>query len=152
LDHVVHVHLCVGQYSKEFLQKLRRVNNITPKNYLDFISTYTKLLNQKDKFVLDQCHRLDGGLTKLMEASEQIKVLNQQLEVQKVAVTKKSEACEILLKDILEKKGLGEEKREMAKVLCLCMSCNSSTVRICKLKESVVSQLSHSQVLNEPSM
>ena len=118
---MVSVHLCVGQYSKEFLQKLRRVNNITPKNYLDFISTYTKLLNQKDKFVLDQCHRLDGGLMKLMEATEQIKVLNEQLEVQKVAVTEKSEACDILLKDILEKKGLGEEKREMAQVCVHCM-------------------------------
>ena len=56
---------------------MQRVNNITPKNYLDFISTYTKLLNQKDKFVLDQCHKLDVGLMKLMEATEQIKVLNE---------------------------------------------------------------------------
>ena len=110
VDHVVSVHLCVGQYSKEFLQKLQRVNNITPKNYLDFISTYTKLLNQKDKFVLDQCHRLDGGLMKLMEATEPIRFSMKQLEVQKVAVTKKSEACNILLKDISEKQGLGEEK------------------------------------------
>ena len=39
-----------------------------------------------------------------------------QLEVQKVAVTKKSEACNILLKDISEKQGLGEEKRTMAQV------------------------------------
>ena len=53
---------------------------------------------------------------KLMEATEQIKVLNEQLEVQKVAVTKKSEACNILLKDISEKQGLGEEKRTMAQV------------------------------------
>ena len=51
-----------------------------------------------------------------MEATEQIKVLNEQLEVQKVAVTKKSEACNILLKDISEKQGLGEEKRTMAQV------------------------------------
>ena len=56
-----------------------------------------------------------------MEATEQIKVLNKQLEVQKVAVTEKSEACDILLKDILEKKGLGEEKREMAQVCVHCM-------------------------------
>ena len=114
VDHVVHVHLSVGGYSKEFLQKLRRVNHVTPKNYLDFISSYTKLLQEKDKFVLDQCHRLGGGLTKLMEASEQIKVLNQQLEVQKVAVTKKSVACEALLEDITSKTEMGKEKQQMA--------------------------------------
>lgn len=49
-----------------------------------------------------------------MEATEQIKVLNQQLQVQKVAVSKKSEACEILLKDISEKTAIGQEKKEMA--------------------------------------
>ena len=113
-DHVVHVHLSVGDYSKEFLQKLRRVNHITPKNYLDFISTYVKLLQEKDKFVLDQCHRLSGGLTKLMEASEQIKVLNEQLKVQKIAVGKKSDACEVLLKDISEKTEMGKEKQQLA--------------------------------------
>lgn len=114
VDHVVHVHLSVGDYSKEFQQKLRRVNHVTPKNYLDFISSYTRLLREKDKFVLDQCQRLDRGLTKLMEASEQIKVLNEQLEVQKVAVTQKSEACEALLQDITAKTALGKEKQKMA--------------------------------------
>ena len=111
---MVHVHLSVGDYSKDFLQKLRRVNHITPKNYLDFVSTYTSLLQEKDKFVLEQCQRLSGGLTKLMEATEQIKVLNEQLQVQKVAVNEKSEACEILLKDISEKTAIGHEKKEMA--------------------------------------
>ena len=57
---MVHVHLSVGDYSKDFQNKLRRVNHVTPKNYLDFIGSYTKLLKQKDKFVLDQvmgtCH------------------------------------------------------------------------------------------------
>jgi dynein heavy chain len=114
VDHVVHVHLSVGDYSKDFLQKLRRVNHITPKNYLDFISTYIKLLRENDKFVEDQCQRLGGGLTKLMEAAEQIKVLNEQLKVQKKAVGEKSEACEILLKDISEKTEMGKEKQQLA--------------------------------------
>lgn len=64
--------------------------------------------------MLEQCQRLSGGLTKLMEATEQIKVLNEQLQVQKVAVNEKSEACEILLKDISEKTAIGHEKKEMA--------------------------------------
>ena len=131
IDHIVQVHLSVGGYSKEFLQKLRRVNHITPKNYLDFISTYTALLKGKDKFVLDQCQRLGGGLMKLNEATDQIKVLNDQLQVQKVAVAEKSEACEVLLKDISEKTEMGKEKQQMAQTksvemeeqnkVCVCM-------------------------------
>ena len=60
IEHVVKVHGSVGVYSKMFLRKLRRVNYVTPKNYLDFIKTYMRLLEEKDQFVLEQvsclCH------------------------------------------------------------------------------------------------
>ena len=51
---MVFVQETVVNYSREFLLKLRRVNYVTPKNYLDFINTYNKLLEEKDKFVLEQ--------------------------------------------------------------------------------------------------
>ena len=47
VEHVVLVHESVGEFSKRFLQKLRRSNYVTPKNYLDFINTYSKLLDEK---------------------------------------------------------------------------------------------------------
>ena len=114
MDHVVCVHLSVGQYSSEFQQKLRRINHVTPKNYLDFVSTYIKLLQRKDKFVQEQCQRLSGGMKKLIDASEQIVVMNEKLAVQKVAVTEKSEACELLLNDISSKTEQGKEKQQLA--------------------------------------
>lgn len=52
INHVCMVHRSVGDYSKLFLQKLRRSNYVTPKNYLDFISTYSKLLEDKDMYIL----------------------------------------------------------------------------------------------------
>jgi dynein heavy chain len=67
VEHVVFVQETVVKYSKEFLLKLRRVNYVTPKNYLDFINTYNKLLEEKDKYVLEQVllswlkNSLDGG-------------------------------------------------------------------------------------------
>ena len=54
-------------------------------------------------YVSLQCQRLGSGLTKLIEAADQIKVMNEKLEVQQVAVKQKSEACETLLADISEK-------------------------------------------------
>ena len=48
------VHQAVGKYSKLFLQRLRRNNYVTPKNYLDFVNSYLKLLEVKDKFILSQ--------------------------------------------------------------------------------------------------
>lgn len=52
ISHVVMVHESVGEFSKTFLQKLRRSNYVTPKNYLDFINTYSKLLEEKNQFNL----------------------------------------------------------------------------------------------------
>lgn len=52
IAHVCMVHGSVGEYSKLFLQTLRRSNYVTPKNYLDFISTYSNLLEDQDKYIL----------------------------------------------------------------------------------------------------
>lgn len=52
VDHVCMVHSSVGEYSKLFQQTLRRSNYVTPKNFLDFISTYSTLLDDKDKYIL----------------------------------------------------------------------------------------------------
>lgn len=54
------VHQKVGEYSKIFLQRLRRNNYVTPKNYLDFINSYLRLLEEKDKYILAQ---VSGGFT-----------------------------------------------------------------------------------------
>ena len=63
VSHIVLVHQSVVVYSKKFLQRLRRSNYVTPKNYLDFINTYLRLLDDKDKFILAQvCNCLDSAI------------------------------------------------------------------------------------------
>jgi dynein heavy chain len=61
-----------------------------------------------------QCHRLDGGLSKLLVASNQLAELNEKLAIQKVAVTEKSEACEKLLAEISQNTEKAMEKKQMA--------------------------------------
>lgn len=114
VSHVVFVHETVCSFSVEYERKLRRVNHVTPKNYLDFINSYARLLQEKDKSVLDQCQRLDGGLSKLIQASEDLAVLNKKLEKQKIAVTEKTQACEKLLEEITSRTAQAKEKQELA--------------------------------------
>uniref|UniRef100_A0A7N6BU42 AAA+ ATPase domain-containing protein n=1 Tax=Anabas testudineus TaxID=64144 RepID=A0A7N6BU42_ANATE len=106
IAHVCMVHSSVDEYSKLFQQKLRRSNFVTPKNYLDFINTYSNLLEEKDQFILAQCKRLEGGLDKLKEASEQLAELNVKLAEQKLTQTAYHNP--FLLAE--EKKALAEEK------------------------------------------
>lgn len=55
-----------------------------------------------------QCERLDGGLDKLKEASEQLGELNAKLAEQKVVLAEKSTACEALLDDISTNTSVGQ--------------------------------------------
>ncbi|XP_025092040.1 dynein heavy chain 10, axonemal-like isoform X1 [Pomacea canaliculata] len=114
VKHIVVVHQSVGDYSKRFMQKLRRNNYVTPKHFMDFISSYLKLLDTKDKYILGQCDRLASGLKKIAEAAEMLEVLNEKLAVQKVAVTEKTAACETLLNEIMRRTKEATEKKSIA--------------------------------------
>ncbi|XP_058707745.1 dynein axonemal heavy chain 10 [Poecile atricapillus] len=113
IDHMVMVHESVEDFSRKFLEKLRRRNHVTPKNYLDFLNTYAKLLEEKNEFILAQCKRLDGGLVKLKEAAVQLAELNVKLAEQKIVLTEKTAACEALLRDIKINTEIAEEKKKM---------------------------------------
>lgn len=62
VEHVVMVHQSVGEFSKQFQQKLRRSNYVTPKNYLDFINTYSKLLDEKTQYNIGEQSRTGVAL------------------------------------------------------------------------------------------
>ena len=119
---MVMVHQSVEHYSEQFAKKLRRHNFTTPKNYLDFISTYLRLLERKNKenlaqvrhenffiflnenlFFFFQQQRLAGGLEKIAEAQIELKELDARLQVQRKEVLKRSEECQKLLAEISEK-------------------------------------------------
>ncbi|KFP31699.1 Dynein heavy chain 10, axonemal, partial [Colius striatus] len=114
IEHMVMVHESVGDFSKRLLQKARYRNYVTPKNYLDFIHTYSKLLNEKHEFILAQCKRLERGLDKLKEASIQLVEMNKKLAEQKIVVAEKSAACEALLQEISANTEVAEEKKKLA--------------------------------------
>ncbi|KAI9009714.1 dynein heavy chain and region D6 of dynein motor-domain-containing protein [Gaertneriomyces semiglobifer] len=114
VQHMVKVHLSVADASAEFLQRYRRANFVTPKNYLDYINTYNRLLEENRDVNAKSCARLESGLGKLEESSRQLDVLNVQLAEQNVAVKAKTEACNQLLEVITSSTAQAEEKKELA--------------------------------------
>ncbi|KAH8382819.1 hypothetical protein KR009_005420 [Drosophila setifemur] len=97
VEHVVHVHTTIQQYSKDYLTKLRRNNFVTPKHYLDYINTYRGLLEEKARFITQQRSRLGEGIKKIEEASVQIDELRIIVTEQKKNVAVASEECEAML-------------------------------------------------------
>jgi dynein heavy chain len=80
-EHLVTCHSSVQVYSKEFELKFKRKNFSTPKNYLDFINNYIKFLNNNRKRMTNAVTRLEGGLATLAKATEDTKILGDELEI-----------------------------------------------------------------------
>ncbi|SPP80284.1 dynein heavy chain 10, axonemal [Drosophila guanche] len=97
IEHVVHVHTTIQEYSKDYQTKLRRNNFVTPKHYLDYINTYLGLLEEKHLFITQQRQRLGEGIKKIEEASLQIDELRIIVTEQKKNVAVAAEECESML-------------------------------------------------------
>ncbi|KAF4667711.1 Dynein heavy chain 10, axonemal [Perkinsus chesapeaki] len=101
---VCDAHLSVTtKYSPEFEAKFKRRNFATPKNYLDFLSSYEDLLAKNRKTVDAQSQRLGGGLDKLVQAANQVTVMSKDLAEKKVVVDEKASAVGRLIEEINEK-------------------------------------------------
>lgn len=103
VKHMVLTHQSVTQKAAEFREILRRHYFVTPKNYLDFISTYRELLKVNGKKIDLAIKRLDGGLTKLIDAAEAVDRMSQELSEKKVIVDAKTKDVEALIVVIQEK-------------------------------------------------
>jgi dynein heavy chain len=114
VTHMVRVHKSVKVYSDRFELEMRRINNVTPKNYLDYVNTYVFQLGHLRKENKRKYDRLDGGLKKLVEAGRAVEIFGEKLKVQKVVVDTKSKECGLMIQNIQEKTRDVEEKRKVA--------------------------------------
>lgn len=115
VQHMVSVHQSVRHYSQRFLEELRRHNYVTPKNYLDFIANYKRSLVDSRKQIGDTSARLDGGLQKLIQASEEVAELQEKLNAQSVVLAGKTKEVNKLIGEIKTNKAEAEESSEAAK-------------------------------------
>eukprot|EP00742_Colponemidia_sp_Colp-10_P004363 GILJ01004656.1.p1 GENE.GILJ01004656.1~~GILJ01004656.1.p1 ORF type:complete len:2862 (-),score=582.32 GILJ01004656.1:82-7611(-) len=114
IEHIVLVHTSVLSYSVDFEARMRRKNHSTPKNFLDYISNYRNQL-QSNRFNVDQLtKRLDGGLTKLIEAAEAVDLMSVDLAEKKKEVDEKTRNVEVLINQITTRSVEAAKKKEEA--------------------------------------
>ena len=97
VEHMVFVHQSVREKSAQFAEELRRHNYVTPKNYLDFIATYRKLLGDNRLSIGELADRLNGGLQKLIQAASEVDAMQVDLTEAKKVVDKATKECNELL-------------------------------------------------------
>ena len=114
VGHMVMVHLNVLIYANKYKEELRRFYYVTPKNYLDYIQNYRRMLRESGRKIQKAIKRLAGGLTKLKDAAVAVDRMSIQLTDAKVIVDAKTIDVKALIKDIEEKTAVANIKQAEA--------------------------------------
>ena len=114
VQHMVMVHNNVRSNSELFEAQLKRYNYVTPKNYLDFISNYRGVLEDERRKIDSLIQRLDGGLSKLVQAATEVDAMSKKLEVAQVEVDKKSAEVKVMLVEIQDATAKAEARQKEA--------------------------------------
>lgn len=114
VKHMVMVHLNVLTYAEKYKEELRRFYYVTPKNYLDYIQNYRRMLRESGRKIQKAIKRLGGGLTKLKDASIAVDRMSVQLTDAKVIVDAKTVDVKALIKDIEAKTAVANVNQEKA--------------------------------------
>uniref|UniRef100_A0A7S2K9S5 AAA+ ATPase domain-containing protein n=1 Tax=Leptocylindrus danicus TaxID=163516 RepID=A0A7S2K9S5_9STRA len=112
--HMVLTHSCVVEKARTFREVMRRPYYVTPSNYLDFICNFKEQMRLSLDKVDKRIRRLDGGLSKLVEASDAVDRMQADLSEKKVIVDSKTKDVEALIEEIEEKTKVATTSNEEA--------------------------------------
>lgn len=94
---MAYVHTSVNTTSKQYFQIERRYNYTTPKSFLEQISLYMKLLENKHDELSSKIKRLENGLEKLNSTALQVADLKKTLAIQEIELKEKNDAADALI-------------------------------------------------------
>lgn len=108
----VTAHQSVSALSARMLDQLKRVNYVTPTNYLETVRGYKALLAEKRAELGDKARKLKGGLEKLEETKGQVANMSKVAEEKKIVVAEAKRSCEELLVEIVQDKRVADDQEK----------------------------------------
>ncbi|KAJ3111551.1 Dynein heavy chain 1, axonemal [Phlyctochytrium bullatum] len=112
------VNLCVFMHESvrarciQYKNELNRNNYVTPKSYLELLGLYKKLLDKKRNELLALRKRTATGLEKLLNATKEVEILQEELEAMQPMLLQTSQETEYAMKKIAVDKVKAEEMKE----------------------------------------
>ena len=116
VGHLVFTHQSVVVFSERFADEMRRHYYVTPANYLDFIANYRTELKENNRTIEGSVKRLEGGLTKLIEAADAVDQMQIELSEKKIVVDEKTTNVEAMISEIQAKSAVASKQQADASV------------------------------------
>uniref|UniRef100_A0A8C5PZV6 AAA+ ATPase domain-containing protein n=1 Tax=Leptobrachium leishanense TaxID=445787 RepID=A0A8C5PZV6_9ANUR len=111
----VEIHKSASRKVAQFTGETRRHFYITPQNYLGFIDTFTHILRAKKEHIMTERDRFFTGLSKLLEASSSIEVMQEELVALGPQMEQKSKEVEVLMVKLQKDSVVVEQVRAIVK-------------------------------------
>ena len=114
---MVYFHHSLHHFNRRLQKQQNRVTFLTPRHFLDFVSQYSKLFNEKREDLEEQQRHLNVGLEKLKDTVEKVRDLRRSLAGKKSQLeAKDTEANEKLQKMITGQKEAEQRKAHSEEV------------------------------------
>jgi dynein heavy chain len=110
-DLMAAIHVMMLEKSEEYLARYRREVYSTPKSYLSFIASYTRVYQEKHGEVKSAAEKIQSGLSKLQKAADDVRKLKTELQDMEVVLGQKRRETDALVKEIEVQSAEAEAKR-----------------------------------------
>lgn len=128
VEMMAEVHTLMLERSEEYLARYRRSVYSTPKSYLGFIDSYKTVYKKKFTELDEDAMKINNGLKKLHQASEDVRVMRTQLQEKEVLLDEKRRETEILVREIEVRTGEAEKKRAEVEIVQEAVAREAATV------------------------
>jgi len=108
---MVFVHQSMHQITTKLAKRQGKYNHITPRHFLDFISHYVKLFNEKKEELEEQQRHLNVGLDKLKDTVDQVEELRISLATKRTQLETKNAEANLKLRQMVGDQQEAEAKK-----------------------------------------
>lgn len=139
----VFIHQSLYDMNRRLSRKFGRQNFVTPRHYLDFISHFVKLFNEKREDLEDQQRHLNVGLDRLRETVAKVEELRTELAEKEQELKLKSALAEKTLSKVIDEQERAKEQKAISETIQKTLEEKDAAIRL--RRDTVMSDLAKAE-------
>ncbi|OEH78569.1 dynein heavy chain related [Cyclospora cayetanensis] len=142
---IVAFYYAVSKSNAALARSGRKSNYMTPRDFLDFLHHFRKIVAEKSDASGEQQHHLQAGLQTLAQVERQVGEMRTDLTEKGTVLSEKNEEAERKMQQMIDQQAEAEQKKKVAEVLARKLDEQTGIIK--ERREAVEAQLSEVEPL-----